>query len=79
VAKRKPYTLKDKQAAVRDGLRRMEPVHEHWRMLESLYRTGAQRELTQVDLSRILPFPIPGSFLRTVNMLLPHLTLLSTR
>ena len=70
------YTLKDKQAAIRDALRRMDPAHEHWRMLEALYRTGAQRELTQVDLNRILPFPIPGSFLRTVNMLLPHLTLL---
>jgi hypothetical protein len=74
--KRGKYTLNDKQAAVRDALRRMEPVHLHWQMLESLYRTGAQRELTQLDLNRILPFPIPGSFLRTVNMLLPHLTLL---
>lgn len=70
------YTLKDKQAAIRDAIRRMEPAHEHWRMLEALYRTGAQRELTQIDLNRILPFPVPGSFLRTVNMLLPHLTLL---
>jgi hypothetical protein len=70
------YTLKDKQAAIRDAIRRMEPVHEHWRLLEALYRTGAQRELTQLDLNRILPFPIPGSFLRTVNMVLPHLTLL---
>lgn len=76
MAKRKPYTLKDKQAAVRDAIRRMDPVHEHWRMLEALFRTGAQRELTQIDLNRILPFPVPGSFLRTVNMLLPHLTLL---
>ena len=72
------YTLKDKQAAIRDAIRRMEPVHEHWRLLEALYRTGAQRELTQLDLNRILPFPIPGSFLRTVNMILPHLTLLIT-
>jgi hypothetical protein len=69
------YTLQDKQAAVRDALRRMEPVHLHWRMLESLYRTGAQRELTMLDLNRILPFPVPGSFLRTVNMVLPHLTM----
>jgi hypothetical protein len=76
MAKRKPYTLQDKQAAIRDALRRMEPVHLHWQMLESLYRTGAQRELTQLDLNRILPFPVPGSFLRTVNMLLPHLNLL---
>ena len=70
------YTLKDKQAAIRDSLRRMEPVHVHWRMLESLYRTGAQRELTMLDLNRILPFPVPGSFLRTVNMVLPHLTMI---
>ena len=76
MAKRKSYTLQDKQAAVRDALRRMDPVHTHWQMLESLYRTGAQRELTQLDISRILPFPVPGSFLRTVNMILPHLTLL---
>jgi hypothetical protein len=76
MAARKPYTLQDKQAAVRDALRRMEPVHLHWQMLESLYRTGAQREITQLDLNRILPFPVPGAFLRTVNMLLPHLTLL---
>jgi hypothetical protein len=76
VAKRKPYTLKDRQSVIKDALRRMEPVHEHWRVLEALYRTGAQRELTQIDISRILPFPIPGSFLRTVNMILPHLTLL---
>lgn len=74
--KRKPYTLQDKQAAVRDALRRMEPVHLHWQMLEALYRTGAQRSLTQLDVNRILPFPVPGSFLRTVNMLLPHLTML---
>lgn len=70
------YTLKDKQSAVRDAIRRMEPVHEHWQMLEALYRTGAQRELTQLDLNRILPFPVPGAFMRTVNMLLPHLTLI---
>lgn len=69
------YTLQDKQAAIRDALRRMEPVHLHWRMLESLYRTGAQRELTMLDLNRILPFPVPGAFLRTVNMVLPHLTM----
>lgn len=75
MAYKKTYTLKDKQAAIRDAIRRMDPVHEHWRMLEALYRTGAQRELTQLDLNRILPFPVPGSFLRTVNMLLPHLTL----
>ncbi len=75
MAYKKSYTLKDKQAAIRDAIRRMEPVHEHWRMLEALYRTGAQRELTQLDLNRILPFPVPGSFLRTVNMLLPHLNL----
>jgi hypothetical protein len=76
MAQRKAYTLQDKQSAIRDALRRMEPVHLHWRMLEALYRTGAQRELTQLDLNRILPFPVPGSFLRTVNMLLPHLNLL---
>ena len=69
------YTLEDKQAALRDAIRRMEPVHSHWRVLESLYRTGAQRELSQLDVHRILPFPVPGAFLRTVNMLLPHLTL----
>jgi len=69
------YSFTDKQAALRDAIRRMEPVHQHWQMLESLYRTGAQREITQLDLNRILPFPIPGAFLRTVNMLLPHLTL----
>lgn len=76
MAKQKAYTLKEKQDAIRDALRRMQPVHDHWRMLEALYRTGAQRELTQLDVSRILPFPVPGAFLRTVNMLLPHLTLL---
>jgi len=76
MAKSKGYTLKDKQAAISDALRRMEPVHVHWRMLESLYRTGAQRELTMLDLNRILPFPVPGSFLRTVNMILPHLTMM---
>ena len=70
------YTLADKQAALRDALRRMEPVHQHWRMLESLYRMGAQRELTQIDLNRIMPFPTPGTFLRTVNMVLPHLNLI---
>jgi hypothetical protein len=76
MAKLRSYTLEEKQAVIRDALRRMEPVHQHWRMLEALYRTGAQRELTQIDVSRILPFPVPGAFLRTVNMLLPHLTLL---
>ena len=71
------FSLKDKQAAIRDALRRMEPVHTHYRMLESLYRTGAQRELTMLDLNRILPFPVPGAFLRTVNMVLPHLTMIT--
>lgn len=73
--KKSEFTINEKQDAIRDSLRRMSPVHTHWQMLESLYRTGAQRELTQLDLNRILPFPIPGAFLRTVNMLLPHLTL----
>lgn len=71
------FSLKDKQAAINDAIKRMEPVHTHWRMLESLYRTGAQRELTMLDLNRILPFPVPGSFLRTVNMVLPHLTMIT--
>ena len=70
------YTLQEKQSALRDAMRRMEPVHVHWRMLESLYRTGAQRELTMLDLNRILPFSVPGAFLRTVNMVLPHLTMI---
>lgn len=70
------YTLKEKQSVVRDATRRMEPVHIHWRMLESLYRTGAQRELTMLDINRILPFSVPGAFLRTVNMVLPHLTMI---
>ena len=70
------YSLDDKRAAVRDAVRRMEPVHQHWRVLESLYRTGAQRELTAADVNRIMPYPVPGTFLRTVNMILPHLTLL---
>jgi hypothetical protein len=74
--KYKGFTLKDKQAVLRDAIRRMEPVHSHWRMLESLYRSGVQRELTQVDLSRIMPFPAPGTFLRTVNMVLPHFTMM---
>jgi hypothetical protein len=74
--KYKGYSLQEKQAVIRDAQRRMEPVHSHWRMLESLYRTGAQRELTQIDLSRILPFPAPGVFLRTVNMVLPHFTMI---
>ena len=72
----KPYNLQEKQSAVRDALRRMEPVHIHWRMLEGLYRTGAQRELTMLDLNRIIPFPVPGSFLRTVNMILPHISMI---
>jgi hypothetical protein len=70
------YSLTDKQDAVRDAVRRMDPVHQHWRVLESLYRTGAQRELSAADVSRIMPYPVPGTFLRTVNMVLPHLTLL---
>jgi hypothetical protein len=72
---KKGYTLKEMQAAVRDANRRMEPIHTHWQMLEALYRTGAQRELTMMDVNRILPFPVPGAFLRTVNMLLPHLSM----
>ena len=70
------YSLSDKQAALRDAIRRMEPVHQHWRMLESLYRIGAQREVTAIDINRILPYPVPGTFLRTVNMILPHLNLI---
>ena len=70
------YTLDEMQDAVRDARKRMEPVHQHWRVLESLYRTGAQRELTAADVGRILPYPVPGTFLRTVNMVLPHLTML---
>jgi len=70
------YTLKEMQSAVADATRRMEPVHIHWRMLEAIYRTGAQRELTMLDINRILPFPVPGAFLRTVNMVLPHFTMI---
>ena len=70
------YSLENKQAVIRDAIRRMEPVHSHWRMLEALYRTGAQRELTMLDLNRILPFPVPGAFMRTINMVLPHFTMI---
>ena len=74
--KQKGYSLKEKQAVIKDAVRRMEPVHTHWRLLEALYRTGAQRELTMLDLNRIIPFPIGGAFLRTVNMVLPHLSMI---
>jgi hypothetical protein len=72
------YTLQDKQLLIRDALRRMDPLHIHWRMLEGIYRTGLRRELNSRDFADLTPTPIPGNVLKTINMTLPHISLMST-
>lgn len=74
----KSYTLNDKQMLLRDAIRRMDPLHQHWKILEGLYRTGMRRDLNAKDFADLTPTPIPGNILKTINMTLPHISLMST-
>jgi len=74
----KKFTLNDKQMLMRDAVRRMDPLHQHWKILEGLYRTGLRRDLNARDFADLTPTPIPGNLLKTINMTLPHISLMST-
>ena len=74
----KSYVLQDKQMLVRDALRRMDPLHQHWKVMEGVYRTGMRRDLNARDFADLTPTPIPGNVLKTINMVLPHISLMST-
>lgn len=72
------YDLSEKQLLIRDALRRMDPLHQHWKVLEGLYRTGMRRDLNARDFADLTPTPIPGNVLKTINMTLPHISLMCT-
>lgn len=74
----RPYDLREKQLLVRDALRRMDPLHQHWKVLEGIYRTGMRRDLNARDFADLTPTPIPGNVLKTINMTLPHISLMCT-
>lgn len=74
----KKFTLNDKQMLLRDAIRRMDPLHQHWKILEGLYRTGLRRDLNAKDFADLTPTPIPGNILKTINYTLPHLSLMVT-
>jgi len=74
----KKYTVTDKQMLIRDAVRRMDPLHQHWKVLEGIFRTGLRRDLNARDFADLTPTPIPGNILKTINMVLPHISLMST-
>lgn len=74
----KKYTVQDKQMLIRDAVRRMDPLHQHWKVLEGIFRTGLRRDLNARDFADLTPTPIPGNILKTINMVLPHISLMST-
>ena len=74
----KKYTFSEKQMLIRDARTRLNPLHQHWKVLEGLYRTGLRRDLDQRDFSDLTPTAIPGRVLKTINMTLPHLSLMAT-
>jgi hypothetical protein len=74
----KKFTLNDKQMLLRDAIRRMDPLHQHWKILEGLYRTGMRRDLNAKDFADLTPTPIPGNILKTINYILPHISLMVT-
>ena len=74
----KKFTLQDKQLLVRDAVRRLDPLHQHWKILEGVYRTGLRRDLNARDFADLTPTPIPGNVLKTINMVLPHISLMAT-
>jgi hypothetical protein len=78
MSEKKDFTLNDKQMLLRDAIRRMDPLHQHWKLLEGIYRTGLRRELNARDFADLLPTPIPGNVLKTINMALPHISLMCT-
>lgn len=74
----KSFTLNDKQMLMRDAVRRMDPLHQHWKVLEGVFRTGLRRDLNARDFADLIPTPIPGNVLKTINMVLPHISLMTT-
>jgi len=74
----KSFTLNDKQMLIRDAVRRMDPLHQHWKILEGIFRTGMRRDLNARDFTDLTPTVIPGNVLKTINMTLPHISLMAT-
>jgi hypothetical protein len=74
----KEFDFNDKQLLIRDAVRRMDPLHQHWKVLEGLFRTGLRRDLNARDFADLTPTPIPGNVLKTINMVLPHISLMTT-
>jgi hypothetical protein len=74
----KEFDFNDKQLLIRDATRRMDPLHQHWKVLEGLFRTGLRRDLNARDFADLTPTPIPGNVLKTINMVLPHISLMTT-
>ena len=65
------------QLLVRDAVERMKPVHEQWKMLEAIVRTGTKVDRSLHDLAAILPFDVPTRVLAAVNLVLPHINIIT--
>ena len=71
------YTLRQAQALVKDAQARQREMHNRWRMLEHVFRTGQLRgEVTAGDVPGQLWEELPGLTLDGINKVLPHLTMI---
>lgn len=70
-----PYSLEFMQGLVRREVRRAEPRHKRWRVLQALYRTGSVEQANQFTSGTLNDlFPSLDDY--SLNLVLPHLNVI---
>ena len=73
--KLKSYELHQMQGLVRHAVASMDEMHQRWRLLEGIYRTGSLQEVKDLKPGQLRDF-MPDLTQSVVNMVLPHINVI---
>lgn len=73
--KLKSYELHQMQGLVRHAVANMDEMHQRWRLLEGIYRTGSLQEVRDLKAGQLRDF-MPDLSQSVVNMILPHINVI---
>ena len=71
----KPYELHQMQGLVRHAVASMDEMHQQWRLLEGIYRTGSLQEAKELKAGQLRDF-LPSLSQSVVNLILPHINII---
>jgi hypothetical protein len=73
--KLKSYELHQMQGLVRHAVASMDELHQQWRLLEGIYRTGSLEESRELKAGKLRDF-MPSLTQSVVNLILPHINII---